>query len=222
MSPPNIRLDEDILKTSFVFVFRTCLQDVLIKANIFALVIRLQKTFSRRLQDVLVKTNIFVLAIRLQDVFKTFSRRLQDVFKTSCQDVFKTFSRRLQDVLQERLQDIFKTYHQVKLFLLTSLREVLQRRLSTEGFAQVTLLRNLWSVYKICKRDKNFSSFSFSLYYIFQWLLIEAYLEPGRTSTMELFLRKYFTALSCYFRKKAPSQMLDWVENNLLAKDLKY
>ena len=144
MSPPNIRLDEDILKTSFVFVFRTRLQDVLIKTNIFALVIRLQKTSSRRLQDVLVKTNIFVLAIRLQDVFKTFSRRLQDVFKTSSrrlQDVFKTSSR--------RLQDIFKTYHQVKLFLLTSLREVLQRRLSTEGFAQATLLRNLWSLYKI-------------------------------------------------------------------------
>ena len=147
MSPPNIRLDEDILKTSFVFVFRTCLQDVLIKANIFALVIRLQKTFSRRLQDVLVKTNIFVLAIRLQDVFKTssrrlaktssrhlqdvfktFSRRLQDIFKTSSKrlqdvlkNVFKTSSRRLQDVLQRYLQDVFKTYHQVKLFLLTRL-----------------------------------------------------------------------------------------------------
>ena len=112
MSPPNIRLDEDILKTSFVFVFRTCLQDVLIKANIFALVIRLQKTPSRHLQDVLVKTNIFVLTIRLQDVFKTSSRRFQDVFKTSSrrfQDVFKTSSKRLQDVLQKRLQDFFKT-----------------------------------------------------------------------------------------------------------------
>ena len=52
------------------------LQDVLIKANIFASALRLQKTPSRRLQDVLVKTNIFVLAIRLQDVFKTFSRRI--------------------------------------------------------------------------------------------------------------------------------------------------
>ena len=70
---------EDVMKMSFVFVFR------------------------RRLQDVLVKTNIFVFAIRLQDVFKTFSRRLQDVlqkrlqdiFKTSCKDVFKTFSRRI-------------------------------------------------------------------------------------------------------------------------------
>ena len=75
--------------------------------------LRLQKTSSRRLQDVLIKTNMFALALRLQ---KTSSRRLQDVFKT--------FSRRLQDVLQRYLQDVFKTYHQVKLFLLTRLREV--------------------------------------------------------------------------------------------------
>ena len=78
-------------------------EDVLIKTNIFALVIHLQKTSWRRLQDVLIKTNIFVLAIRLQDVFKTFSRRLQDVlqkrlqdiFKTSCKDAFKMFWRRI-------------------------------------------------------------------------------------------------------------------------------
>ena len=126
--PPNIRLDEDILKTSFVFVFRRLLQDVLIKTNIFALVIRLQKMSSRCLQDVLVKTNIFILAIRLQDVFKTSSRRvaktssrlLQDFFKRSCQNVFKTSSRRLQDVFKTssrclakmssiHLQDVFKT-----------------------------------------------------------------------------------------------------------------
>ena len=125
------------------------LQGVLIKTNMFALALRLQKTSWRCLQDVLVKINIFVLAIRLQDVFKTFSRHLQDVFKT---------------------------HHQVKLFLLTRLWKVFntflrlffQRRLSTEGHAQVTLLLiNLWSVHKICKRDKNFSSFSFSIYYTF-------------------------------------------------------
>ena len=96
------------MKTSFVFVFR------------------------RRLQDILVKTNIFVLAIHLQDAFKTFTRRLQDVFKTSCQvvfkkvckNVFKTSSRHLQDDLQRYLLDVFKAYHQVKLFLLTRLWEV--------------------------------------------------------------------------------------------------
>ena len=88
-NPANIRLDEDVLKASFVFVFRRRLEDVLIKTNMFALTLRLHKTSSIRLQDVLVKTNIFALAIRLQDVFKT-----------SCQDVFKTFSRHLQDVFK--------------------------------------------------------------------------------------------------------------------------
>ena len=75
--PTNIRLDEDILKTPFVVVFRRRLQDVLIKTNMFTIVLRLKKTSSRRLQDLFVKTNIFVLAIRLQDVLP---RRLQDAF----------------------------------------------------------------------------------------------------------------------------------------------
>ena len=52
------------------------LQDVLIKTNIFALVIRLQKTSSRRFKGVLQK-------------------RLQDIFKTSCKVIFKMFSRRI-------------------------------------------------------------------------------------------------------------------------------
>ena len=61
----NIRLDEDVLKTSFVFVFRRRLdQDEYV---------RLSLTSS---EDVLVRTNIFVLAICLQDVFKMSSRRL--------------------------------------------------------------------------------------------------------------------------------------------------
>ena len=84
-----------LIKTSFVFVFRRRLdQDEYICLSL---------TSSRRLQDILVKTNIFVLVIRLQDVFKTSSRhlrdvlprRLQDIFKTSCKDIFKTFSRRI-------------------------------------------------------------------------------------------------------------------------------
>ena len=62
-NPPNIRLDEDVLKTSFVFVFRRCLQDQYI---------RLGYTSSRRLQD----------------VFKTSSRYLQDVLQKRLQDVF--------------------------------------------------------------------------------------------------------------------------------------
>ena len=84
------------------------LQDVF-KTNIFALLIRLQKTSSRRPEDVLIKTNRFVLNIRLQDLFKTFSRRLQDVFKTSCQDVFKTFSENVFKTPSRHFQDVFKT-----------------------------------------------------------------------------------------------------------------
>ena len=114
----NIPLDEDVLKTSFVFVFRRCLQDVLIKTNIFALVIRLQ--------DVLIKTNIFVLVIRLQDVFKMSSRRLKDVLprrlqdvlkassrrlaKTSSRHLAKTSSRRLRDIFQRSCMDAFKMF----------------------------------------------------------------------------------------------------------------
>ena len=153
---------------------------------------------SRRLQDVLIKTNIFALLIRLQKtsssrptysswshVFKASSRRLQDVLKTSSrrpqdssrrpQDVLKTF----QDVLSSssvfgntisrRLRDVLKT------FLRCTAKTIIYRRV-----AQVTLPKNLWSLCKIPKSDKNFSSFCFSLYYTFQWLhLIEAHLEHG-------------------------------------------
>ena len=95
------------------------------------------------------------------------------------------------------------------------------KKLSTGGFSQVILLRNLWSVYKICK---SFSSFSFSLYYTLQWLLTEAYLEPGRTSTMKLSFANIYNGfrLLTIFVRKTPSKMFDWVENRLLAKGLKY
>ena len=103
LGPANIRLDEDVLKMSFVFVFKRRLQDVFIKTNMFALALRLQKTSSRRLgQDQYIRLG-YTSSRRLQDVFKTSSRRLaktssrhlQDVFKTSCKDIFKTFSRRI-------------------------------------------------------------------------------------------------------------------------------
>ena len=70
--PANIHLDEDVFRR---YLQKTCskhLQDVLIKTNIFPLVIRLQKMSSRHLQDILIKTNIFPLVTRLQ---KTSSRR---------------------------------------------------------------------------------------------------------------------------------------------------
>ena len=148
------------MKTSFVFVFRRRLQDALIKTNIFTILIRLQKTSWRRLEDVF-KTSSRLLAkasskpfedvfkTSCENVFKTPSRRFQDIFKTSSrriEDVFNTSLRHLQDVLQRCLEDAFKAYHQVILFLLTSFQDVfrtysqrfwgvLQRRLSTEGFA---------------------------------------------------------------------------------------
>ena len=82
------------------------------------------KTSSRRLgQDQYIRLG-YTSSRRLQDVFKTSSRRLAKTSSRHLQDVFKTFWRRLQDVLQRYLQDVFKTYHQVKLFLLTSLQDV--------------------------------------------------------------------------------------------------
>ena len=60
-NPANIRLDEDVLKTSFVFVFRRRLQDVLIKTNMFTLPLRLQKTSSRRLYGFSFYHNSMVL-----------------------------------------------------------------------------------------------------------------------------------------------------------------
>ena len=103
---------EDVLKRFFVFIFRKRLQDVFIKTNIFALLIRLQKMSSRRYQDeyirlthtssedVLIKTKHIRLghtsSRRLQDVLP---RHLQNVFKMSCKKVFKTSSRSFQEVL---------------------------------------------------------------------------------------------------------------------------
>ena len=178
-----------LMKTSWRRHSSSASEDVLIKANIFALLIRLQRTLLRRFQDVSIKTKIFVLVILLQDVFKTFSRCLQDVFKTSLRRFTKTSQNRLQDVFKtscknvfktssRSLQDVLKMYHQVKLFLLTWSQDVfetyskrfshvIQRCLSTEGFLLVTLLRKIWSVYNICKSGESFSNFSFPLYYTF-------------------------------------------------------
>ena len=79
LKPSSRRLDQD----KYVCVSLTSSEDVLVKTNIFVLVICLQ--------DV-IKTSC-------QDVFKTFSRRLAKTSSWHLQDVFKTSSRRLQDVL---------------------------------------------------------------------------------------------------------------------------
>ena len=136
-----IRLDEDVLKTSFAFVFRGRLQGVF-------------KTYSRCLAKTSSSCSQKAFKASCKNVFKTSSRRLQYVFKLSGQNVLKTSSKRLQDVLQKRLheifktsprrfkdafktfsrylqgvlqgcfEDFFKTYYQVKMFLLTSLQDV--------------------------------------------------------------------------------------------------
>ena len=90
---------ENVLKTSFVFVFKT--STISLDQDQY---IRLGHTSLRRLQDVF-KTSSRHLA-------KTSSRRLQKVFKA----IAKTSSRHLQDILQGCLQDVLKMYHQVKLF----------------------------------------------------------------------------------------------------------
>ena len=91
--PANIRLDEDVLKTSFVFVFTRRLQDEYVRLSLTSSEDVFKTSWSRPIYlswPYVFKTS----SRRLQDVFKTFSRRLQDIFKTSCKDIFKTFSRR--------------------------------------------------------------------------------------------------------------------------------
>ena len=99
-SPANIRLDEDVLKTSWKRLWssssRRLDQDEYL---------RLTHTPSRRLhQDQHIRLG-HTSSRRFQDVFKTSSRHFQDNLTTS--------SRRLKDVLKtssRRLQDIFKTF----------------------------------------------------------------------------------------------------------------
>ena len=136
------------------------------------------KTNSKRLQDVL-QTSSRSLPRHLQDVLprrvsKTSSRRIgkissrrfakissrrpQNVFKTSRKNVFKKSSRRLQDVLETstgHLQDILETSSK-DVFKTFSRRIIRLNCLPRSRFLQVTLLRNLQSVQKICKCDKNF------------------------------------------------------------------
>ena len=103
--PPNIRLDEDVLKRSLRHLDQ---DDYIGLSNTSSR--RLQnvfRTFPRRLQDVLQK--------RLQDIFKI--GHLQDVLPRHLEGVFKTSSRRLTQMSSRHLLDVFKTYHQIKLFL---------------------------------------------------------------------------------------------------------
>ena len=104
ITPANIRLDEDLLKTSWRRLSSSSSEDVFKTSwsrPIYSSWLYVFKTSWRRFEDVF-KTSSRGLA-------KTSSRRFHDVFKTSCKNIFKTSSRRLQEVLKtswKRLQDV--------------------------------------------------------------------------------------------------------------------
>ena len=110
--PANIRLDEDVLKTSFVFVFKTSSrrldQDEYVRLSLMSSEDVFKTSWSRPIYS----SWLYVFKQPSRSFAKTSSRRFQDAFKTSCKKVFKTSSRRLQDVLKtssKRPQTIFKT-----------------------------------------------------------------------------------------------------------------
>ena len=105
-NPPNIRLDEDVLKMCWRRLSSSSSEDVLIKTNIFALVIRLQDVFKTSWSRPIYWSWLYVFKTSSRRLVKTSSRRLA---KTSSRYLAKTSSRHLQDVLQSRLQDVFKT-----------------------------------------------------------------------------------------------------------------
>ena len=177
------------------------LQDVFFKTNMFVLAIRLQdvfKMFSRCLQDVF-KTSC-------QDVFKTSSRRLAKASSRHLQEssrcfenVFKTSSRHLQDILQRCLQNVFKGYYQVKLFVVTQFQDVFETYLkrfwdvllswlSTGGLPRSQFCEIYCQCTKFPRMIKVSQALVFHFTTPFSVCFREAHLEPGRTSTMELFL----------------------------------
>ena len=121
--------------------------------------LRLQKTPSRRLDQ---DDYTCLSHIHSEDIFKNSWSRpkylsssyvLKTFSKTSLakrssrhlQDAFKTLSRHLQDILQRCLQDVFKTDHQVKMFLLTHLRDVFNTFL--KHIAKMVIYRRIFLVH---------------------------------------------------------------------------
>ena len=117
------------------------LEDVLIKTNIFTLLIRFQKTSSRRLdQDQYIRLG-HTFSRNTEGVFITSSRPLQYILPKKYYSVFLTSSRLLPDILPRRLQDVFKTFSRrfqdifktpsrhLQDVLLRPIQDVLQKRL---------------------------------------------------------------------------------------------
>ena len=106
--PANIRLDEDVLKTSWrrlsssssEVIFKTssrCLDQDEYNRLTHTSSEDVLKTSWRRLEQDQHNRLGHTSSRRLQGVL---SRRLQNVFKTSCKNVFNTSSRLIQDVLK--------------------------------------------------------------------------------------------------------------------------
>ena len=155
------------------------------------------------------------------------SKCLQDVFKTSCKNVFKTSSRRLQDVLQRYLQDVFKTYHQVKLFLLTNLRDVfntfLRRTAKTVIYRRICLGHTSEKFMVSVQNLQEWKQFSQFLVVHFTTPFIGVFktwlnIYKGTFFAKILHCFKLLTILA----KKALSQMFNLVGNRLLNEGLKY
>ena len=142
---------EDVLKRFFAFIFR----NVFKTSSSRRIYSPYSYVFKRRLQDV-IKTNIFALLIRLQRT--SWSRpnifvsviRLQDVFKMSCQDIFKMFSRCLAKRSSRHLQEVFKRFwirlpHVIKANIFTLLMRLQRMFWSRPNiFVLVTLLQNIF------------------------------------------------------------------------------
>ena len=157
------------MKTSFFLVFRRRLQDVLIKTNILAILIRLQDVLKTSWSRPIYSSRSYVFKTssrRLQNVFKTSSRRFQDVFKTSSRRLGKISSRRLQDVswnytaLANIFQYVFKAYSQ-RFWGVPQSRLSTQKDLPWSHFLEIMVnVQNL-------QEWQHLSSFSCSLYYTF-------------------------------------------------------
>ena len=94
---------EDVFRPHFQKTSSRRLQDVLMKTNIFLLIISLQKTSSRRLgQDQYIR------------LVHTSSRRFPDVLKTSPKYVWKISSRRFEDVSSSWTVFVNKTLRSIQ------------------------------------------------------------------------------------------------------------
>ena len=115
--PANIRLDEDVLKTSWRRLLSSSSEDVF-------------KTYSKCFDQ-----DEYIRLIHTSYFTNRSSRRLEDVLQRCLQDVFKTYYQ-VKLFLVTQLQDFFETYSK-------PFRAVLLRRLSTGGLPR----SHFWEVY---------------------------------------------------------------------------